>query len=288
MKTKSIQKDIRFESVGNDILKNLENTLENATTSYGINELNENSEIHKNRIKSLLFHNTARSNLYMTHIAEQDARHRVIIGDDDREEVLTSNYPYNCICLLEIIADSGKKYFGTGFLISKRCVITAGHCVYIDKKWVRSIKVSPGAKGNSRPFGTKKANKFRSVKGWTKRHDANFDYGAIILPDNTIYQNVQSYIGYGIINQKKIVELSGYPIDKSKTQWKSNGYIKKISPYRIYYDLDTIKGHSGSPLYYKKGLNRIVIGVHSFGQNPNYSIRLNQEIMNRWTEWVRL
>lgn len=84
----------------------------------------------------------------------EDREEFIIIGDDNRVKVNTRNFPYNVICYLSIYSDGGNCYYGTGFFISKRCVVTAGHCVFFRGGWARSITVIPGADGFSRPYGS--------------------------------------------------------------------------------------------------------------------------------------
>ena len=64
----------------------------------------------------------------------------IVFDKDEREAVLKIEYPYNTISLLKIKAANGEELFGTGFFISPRCIITAGHCVYHKKSWVKSIE----------------------------------------------------------------------------------------------------------------------------------------------------
>ena len=222
------------------------------------------------------------------HIATTDMRHKIIHGPDDREEAPVRDLPYKCICLLYIRDYQNLIHYATGFFISERCVITAGHCVFYKRNWMKDIEVVPAASGANKPFGSAVSKRFRSVEGWTKAGNSNFDYGAIILNDDVLYNKVQSKLTYRPIQEEKSIELSGYPLDKHKTQWRSHSRFSKLSKYRIYYYLDTVQGNSGSPIYINNGGESIVTGVHSFGGDPNYSIRLNQPIMNRWSEWSKL
>src|SRR5207248_9320300 len=76
----------------------------------------------------------------------------LIIGSDDR--VLVTNnelYPWRCVCSLLITAQSGTMYLGTGWLVSPRVVLTAGHCVYMSDEggWASQIEVIPAGSATS-------------------------------------------------------------------------------------------------------------------------------------------
>ncbi|HEY7770828.1 trypsin-like serine peptidase, partial [Longimicrobium sp.] len=91
---------------------------------------------------------------------------------DGRERIFeTKVYPYSAIAALEITAADGALYVGTGWFVSARTLITAGHCVFVHSPgtaahgWVRSIRVIPGKNGpgaQGEPFGSALATRFRS------------------------------------------------------------------------------------------------------------------------------
>ena len=55
---------------------------------------------------------------------------RSIIGDDGRVTVgSTTSYPYSAIAYLKVSFSCGCSGVGNGFMVSKNCMLTAGHCV---------------------------------------------------------------------------------------------------------------------------------------------------------------
>lgn len=214
-------------------------------------------------------------------------QYEVIIGDDNRIEVTERAFPHNCICLLVIMDKAGNEYYGSGFFISPRCIVTSGHCVYFNKSWAKAIKVIPGAIGDTAPFGSAISRRFQSVGGWTEDADDDFDYGAVLLDDDALYDNLKASLECACDTDVGPIVVSGYPSDKKKTQWKAQGSIKKLTDYRIFYDVDTVKGNSGSPAFYFKNGKPIVIGVHSGGESINYSLRLREQVITRLKEWAQ-
>jgi len=222
------------------------------------------------------------------HISSIGRQQKIIIGTDDRIKAIHEIFPYKAISLLLIEDKFGETYWGTGFFIAEKCVITAGHCVFFNNNWVKEIKVIPGANGNIKPFGAQISRNFKSVLGWTNHYDNNYDHGAIILNDSTLFNNIKATFDIKEYSNESKIEISGYPTDKNGFQWKSIGTISSSSPNRFFHDLDTLSGNSGSPVYIENGERRTVIGVHTFGDDPNSAVSINNEIFDLWTNWSKL
>jgi glutamyl endopeptidase len=212
----------------------------------------------------------------------------IIHGTDDRKPVLETFYPYNVICYLSIKAHDGQTFPATGFFISKRCVITAGHCVFERKNWVSSAEVTPALLGQLAPYGSATGKRFRSVTGWINNKDSNFDYGAIILDDNALFNKIQSTLGFKVLSDETLIEVAGYPKNKGKSPWYATGDILRRSKYKVFYEVDTEAGNSGSPIITVVNGKKYTIGLHTDGAYPNSGIYLRQEMLDRWSEWSKL
>jgi V8-like Glu-specific endopeptidase len=219
----------------------------------------------------------------------------VVIGDDDRRQVtqITKSYPWRCICSLLITDNDGNKWIGTGWLIGPRTVITAGHCVYIHRRggWVRSIEVIPGRDGSARPFGSCVATSFRSVTGWTENRDRNYDYAAILLPENCRYGDQLGWFGFANFTDATLagfrVNLSGYPGDKPPgTQWFHSRKLKGINAQTLVYDIDTAGGQSGAPVWAFRNGQRHGVGIHTNGHvSGNSATRINAAVYQNLINW---
>jgi len=78
-----------------------------------------------------------------------------VLGDDDRIRITpTTSYPWSTIVKLRINW-GGSNYIGSGAIIDKNHVLTAGHCVYQNSLggWADSIKVSPAVDNGNEPYG---------------------------------------------------------------------------------------------------------------------------------------
>jgi glutamyl endopeptidase len=214
---------------------------------------------------------------------------KLICGEDDRTQFNGREYPYKMISRLIITARNGAEYSGTGFFISPRCIVTSGHCVFLGSNWARSVTVIPGANGikDERPFGSSTSQDFRSVEGWTKNRNRDFDYGAVILPDRSLFDRVQDHFDIDIVSQELNLTGAGYSseIEKEKQLWGSSGSIRKLTSHRIFYDIDTENGNSGSPLFFMAEGRAKVVGIHSFGECPNFCVRINEDALKSLNKW---
>jgi glutamyl endopeptidase len=213
---------------------------------------------------------------------------RLIHGPDDRIIASVEKFPYRNICLLLINDLCGTNYYGTGFFISEKCVITAGHCVTRNGIWAKEVEVIPGAHNGFKPFGSSSSKIFKSVKGWFYGNDKKYDHGAVILSDNKIFNSANTYFRFKSYNGENPIEISGYPEDKQGEQWTCIG-TATYDNSNILHKVDTEEGDSGSPVFVKNGDNFLVVGVHTVGGSINNSAtRVNEKIIKVWTEWSNL
>lgn len=218
----------------------------------------------------------------------------VVIGPDDRVRITaTSRFPWRAIASLLITAADGSRWIGTGWFIGKRTLITAGHVVFIHARggWVRRIEVIPGRDGTQRPFGSCVSTAFRSVVGWTRDRDRNFDYGAIILPSNCpLGERVG---GFGFVNlgdsalRNLTVNLAGYPGDQPPgTQWWHARRLTAVNSRTLIYNIDTAGGQSGAPVWRLRNGQRHAVGIHTNGSlSGNSATRVNRPVFENLTHW---
>ncbi|XP_064383454.1 uncharacterized protein LOC135332067 [Halichondria panicea] len=194
--------------------------------------------------------------------------------------------PYNWICSLDITDAYGDKWAGTGFAINLpnakyEVIVTAGHCTYIKGDYASSIIVQfPGEEFARTIY----KNGFYASPEYIKHGDVeNDDYGLILIPKS---RDVIGGFGWSAdIEDTELDKCSvtscGYPTDKpAGTLWVTGGRVTSYTEKRIFYENNSIRKQSGSPVYtWHKGY-WTVVGVHSNGGSPNSASRFTIQVIS--------
>lgn len=231
-----------------------------------------------------------------------------ILGDvDRRKQVLeTDLLPWRMLCSLEIESATGLPYVGTGWFAGPRTVITAGHCVYDPIElggWAKRINVIPARNGEPNPdFGDSASKEFSTTDRWLEAQDPDFDYAAIHLSED-LGTEVGSF-GIGVLPdselQNRLVNVAGYPVSpgNGRFQYFHANRIKAVTARRVFYDIDTMGGQSGGPVWvYLDGSEEpTVIGIHAYGVGAvpaglnvvaNSGPRILPEVLALIREWIQ-
>lgn len=220
-----------------------------------------------------------------------------VIGPDDRVQITATDvYPWRVHASLLITAADGSRWIGTGWFIGPHTLMTAGHVVFIKNSgvpgrdgFVGSIQVMAGRNGNALPFGTVTSTNFRTVTGWSDSGDQNYDYGAIILPTDLGLQT--GWLGFAVYDDATLTSsvgnISGYPGDKpAGTQWYAARRIGSVDARKVYYDIDTYGGQSGSAVYRSVGGARYAVAVHAYGgATANSDTRIIGSVYANMVAW---
>ena len=195
---------------------------------------------------------------------EEDTRS--IIGTDSRTRVTnTTTYPYSAICHITISWPDGATSVGTAWMYWENVAITAGHCVYSADHggWATSIAVRPGANESYSPYGTVYSTTIHTATKWIDEANWEYDYGVIELSSdigNSTGWFGTSWTLWTLLGTD--ITVTGYPGEYTREMWQMSGEVTTSRPRKVYYDLDTTGGQSGSPVY-KSDYH--VIAIHAYG-----------------------
>jgi V8-like Glu-specific endopeptidase len=218
-------------------------------------------------------------------------------GPDDRVQISPAGgHPWRMHASLLITAADNSRWIGTAWFIGPHTLATAGHVVFIKNSgvpgrdgWVRSINVMPGRDGAALPYGSVTSTDFRSVLGWTESGDEDYDYGAVIIP--TDLGSATGWFGFGAWSDADLASvtgnISGYPGDKpSGTQWYDARTIAAVGPNKVYYDIDSAGGQSGSAVYRLFNGGRYGVAVHAYGgPTTNSGTRITRPVFDNLRTW---
>jgi V8-like Glu-specific endopeptidase len=221
--------------------------------------------------------------------------YEVIIGPDDRVRVNnTTAWPWSVQGHMLMKFPNGRWYIGSGTMVNRHHVLTAGHCVYsqADGGWATSVIFEAARNDNATPFGSVAATRLLSVAGWTAQQDSNWDFGMLVLAsdlgDRTGWYGVITGPDSLIRNYR--VNVSGYPGDKGGLQlWTHADVIKSVSAERVFYDIDTVGGQSGSGVWSRWAghSGEKVCAVHTTGSTSgNGATRISNPKFTRIVEWM--
>jgi len=230
-----------------------------------------------------------------------------VLGVDQRVRISeTDKLPWRMVAALRLIPapPMTSTFIGTGWFIGPRTLLTAGHCVYSMSDfggWIRAIEVTPGRNGARMPYGTHRATRFSSLDVWRESSDADFDIGCIHL-DEPVGEQV-GYFKIASLSDAKLkdalLNISGYPADRGdgEQQYFHANRVLRTSARRIYYDIDTYGGQSGSPVWHQSAPDAepVAVGVHAYGVGgtashlgitANSGPRLIPEVVATIKQWL--
>lgn len=183
------------------------------------------------------------------------------------------------MCFLEITWPNGERETGTGAVVAKKSILTAGHCVYQVERggYATKIIAYPGHNGKSSPLGSYTSSTLTILSKW--RTEGGAAYDAAFIRFSTNIGNNTGIMGYGNYSDSdllsNVLRVTGYPGDKTGgTLWKHGGKPSSLTPLVIKYKMDAVNGQSGAPVY--KRTNNQIVGVHSRGNSKmNYGKRID-------------
>jgi glutamyl endopeptidase len=230
-------------------------------------------------------------------LEEPVAEDKAVIGRDDRVRVsVPSAWPWRVHGHMEMGFPNGKRYIGSGTMVNRHHVLTAGHCVYSksDGGWATTIRFYPGQNESNIPFGGFTAVRLLSVTGWTSNQDSDWDMGMLVLGseagNQTGWFGVVTFGSDGSLRNAR-VNVTGYPGDKGGRQmWTMADVVTRLTAERFFYQIDTAGGQSGSGVWgvFSGHQGEKVAGIHTTGSSSeNGATRISRSKFDRIVQWFQ-
>lgn len=217
-------------------------------------------------------------------------------SSDNRVRITTTSVWPNAVHGHVIMTyPDNKQYIGSGTMVNRHHVLTAGHVVYSSANggWATSVQFNAAQDESTLPFGSAFATFLFSFKGWTDSQNRDYDTGMLILDrdlgDQTGWMGLITTSDGDLSNHS--ITVAGYPGDKGGQQmWAATAPIVSVADHQVGYDAYTKGGDSGAGVYgVWAGFDfEHVCADHVAGPNgvPNTGSRLARDkfdrIVNEW------
>ncbi|XP_013401488.1 uncharacterized protein LOC106167294 [Lingula anatina] len=229
----------------------------------------------------------------------------IVLADDRLQVSPCKSPPYCWVCYLEMTAQNGEVYMGTGAFSNvgntPGVILTCAHNIYHHSRrgYIDHVDVYPARDGSSAPFGHFRvySTHLRVPDLYKKRKAATYDYGLILIPKKEFSISTKPFgFGYNLLASSalkgRLAEICGYPGDKPNgTMWIAGSPLKYASRSRLYYEADTAAGQSGSPVWTWDNFNWMMVGIHGKGVIPggtlNSARRLTPEVIQEIHDWIK-
>jgi V8-like Glu-specific endopeptidase len=240
------------------------------------------------------FHDGSATGERFAAAGEPGRRATSVLGQDERIPIPdTTVFPFSTIAFLELEDEFGDVFGScTGTFIGPDVLLTAGHCLWDAnaETWgAEHVRVVPGKDGDFEPFGFEYASDWWVPDGYAETGDSEWDWGVVKLPNDLLALDT-GWLSVAVADTETLESpeffpaIVGYPGDQMYgTMW---GHVREafefVDEFRLYYDIDTAAGQSGSAIWSLADgpLLGIVVGIHTQGGgNLNSGSRIDEELL---------
>ena len=145
-------------------------------------------------------------------------------GADNRVRITnTTTWPHSVHGHCIITYPDTRQYIGSGTMVNRHHVITAGHVVYSKANggWATSIQFNAAQNDGTLPYGSAFATFLFSFKGWTDSQNRDYDTGMLIL--NRDLGNQTGWMGLITTSDGNLsnhqVTVEGYPGERAASNF---------------------------------------------------------------------
>lgn len=201
---------------------------------------------------------------------QPDTLEKTVVGADNRTTISSPRtYPYSAIAYMQVKARCGCEWTGSGFMVSKDCLMTGAHCVACTKHGDTACNITLyfGYKSNKNYllkydgattywYGTN----FRDSQG---TYNTDWDYAYVHLEKNV--GDTTGWFGLTAMSDSSLrtsyLEVAGYRRGELKT---SHGHVPGVWDLVLFHDADTEHGYSGCPIFNN---DYYVVAINVAGDN---------------------
>lgn len=183
-----------------------------------------------------------------------------------------TNFPHAAICQLRLFEANGRRAYGTGFYIGPETLLTCGHNFMNNRPWrTIRVEVQPGHSPRLSTFatGTFSVHAADVVHPqWRDSYDPTHDLAVLRVPGLPAQRGIFSLANRSLGPNEGIV-VCGYgkvegQSPEEQGQRMDGAHIAEADAEMVYYPIQTVGGHSGSPVFH----GSTVIGVHTGPRQP--------------------
>lgn len=237
--------------------------------------------------------NGGRIEPYIANPTEEIDPNAIIDGESRTQVGNTTVYPYKTVCYLEVtFPDGTTNLYGSGVLVYKDLVLTAGHVVYKPEHGGYATKIAafPGRNGkNYEPYQYTTAMNLWVSDGYVSSQNA-YDDWAVFETWDSIGDRVGAWMGLAysedysfFVNDGLSVSVVGYPQSKGEYyQYYGRDKVVAADNLIMVYNADATEGQSGGPVYEK---DQYVVAIakgegYLNGKMINYGTTINKTRFN--------
>ncbi len=212
---------------------------------------------------------------------------KAIFGDDDRIKVKNAKkYPYSAIGYMRVHASCGCSWTGTAFMVTKRCAMTAAHCLVCTDHGglADAIDIYFGYRKGGYVYHAKKGGRywygtnFGTGSGYSSHYWAykDWDYGFIILGSKVGKKTGWFGMRYAddATLESGFYEVCGYRNGDLRKDYTD---VSIVNSSLFKHWADTKGGYSGCPVfdedYYAVGINICHDSTANYARRITRSIR---------------
>jgi N-acetylmuramoyl-L-alanine amidase/V8-like Glu-specific endopeptidase len=182
-------------------------------------------------------------------------------------DAVLRNFPHAAICQLKLYNAAGELAYGTGFYIGDEVLLTCGHNFLDSDGWTTTrVEVQPAysPRASILPSQTFTLDGSTIVHPrWRASFDATHDLAVLRVPGLPATAGVFRLANVSLAPDAGVVvcgygKTDGTPFEE-QGQRMDGAHASEADFDMVYYPIQTIGGHSGSPVFHES----MVIGVHT-------------------------